>query len=200
MNEKRQPVSIRKLLIGTVMGIGILIMSAGMLESFVQGVLFIPDLLGLVKHVTPENTIEYSEPGTYIINNLGKGDYLIYDCQFFLDVKLTSLTTGQTIAVQEFLVEGERLNPRIFEFTIPASGDYEITVPDSLQIIPNFSKNMDTVFVLGLIIQPLLIYSLYHAIYRWRNRKKIAANQKFRDTRSEKFDDWFKKVKEKKNS
>jgi hypothetical protein len=44
------------------------------------------------------------------------------------------------------------------------------------------------------------VYSLYRTIYRWRNREKIAAAQKFHDTRGEKFDDWFTKAKEKTNS
>lgn len=215
MNEKRQPVSIRKLLIGTLLGIlgaGVLIMSVAMLDSFVQVVLFVPDLLGLVKHVTPENTYEYSEPGTYIINNLAKGDYLVYVNQFSTlpHVTLTSLTTGQTIVAQEFLVEGKRLKHHysqpyhlVREFTVSASGNYEITVAnfsDSLRITPDISKNMAIVFVLGLISQSWLIYYFYRTIYRWLNREKIAAAQKFRDTRGEKFDEWFTHAKEKKNS
>lgn len=220
MNEKRQPVSFLKLFTGTVMGIvGYVVVFAaliyiGLTGSFVRAVLFIPDLLGLVQHVTPENTLDFSGPGTYTIHNLKEGDYLIYVNQspYRPRVTLTSLATGETISAPDFRVEGnERETPLAvtnqyqlaLEFSISAAGDYEITIanfPGALRITPNVSKNVNTVFVLGLIIQPLLLYSLFRTIYRWRNREKIAAAQNFRDRRGEKFDEWVTQAKEKKDS
>ncbi len=215
MYERRQPLTIRNLIVGTILGIiGTPIIYAVIsyvviTGSYVKVILFLPDLIGLVRHVTPENTLNFSGPGTYTIRNFEKGQYLIYvnNSPYRPRVSLTSLETGEVITAHDFRIAGQRSEIPLIPndnyqlargFEIPVSGDYSITIanfPGALRITPDITKNRDTVFVLALIIQPLLIFYISRGVYRWKHRQKIAARKVFIEGRGEKFDDWLTSVK-----
>jgi hypothetical protein len=191
--------------------IGLLVLLAPTLATNV--VLFIPDRLGLVAHVSQAEVTRIWLPGEHYIELSRSGDYIIY-CDSAMspayEITLESKATGEQIVAlptSDYVLRddgyfhplAEPYAP-IYEFRVAQPGAYILTAeyfgrqsgPSSvLTVVPAVSAHNDIVCVLSILIQGAVTVLVVWTVYRRLSRAGREADEEARRVQRERREAWM---------